>query len=159
CAALFGGGFLTTIPARSDDRSPEAILKEIDAVPQPTLDSSKQNDQAYIQRYVREMRDSMAKRAALIGTLFQVDPDNPRLTKLLPERWRALSPMMTGRPDTGDLSAELERVLGNGKNDELKKEAAFVKAQIAFYTSPDDAAKRKAVDEFIKLAPRDDRGA
>jgi thiol-disulfide isomerase/thioredoxin len=158
-AAIVCGSLVATTPARSDDRSPDAILKEIDAVPRPAFDASKQKDQAYVQRYIQELKDSLAKRAALIGTLYQVDPENPKLTQLLPERWQALSPMMTGRLDSGELLGELDRVITQGKNGDLKTQAAFMKAQIVYYTTSDEAAKRKAVDEFITLAPKDERGA
>ena len=41
----------------------------------------------------------------------------------------------------------------------MKKDAAFWKAQIVCFAASDDAAKIKAVDEFIAFAPKDERGA
>jgi thiol-disulfide isomerase/thioredoxin len=158
-AAMVCGGLMATIPARADDRAPDAILKDIDGVTMPVLDRSKQTDQAYVQQYVKEYKDAVARKAELIGALYRADPENPRLVKLLPERWRALSPMMTGRLDSTELAGELEEVLTKARNADLRKDAALWKAQIAYYTAHDDAAKMKAVDEFIAMAPKDPRGA
>jgi thiol-disulfide isomerase/thioredoxin len=158
-AALVCGGLVVTTLARADDRSPDAILKELDAAALPVFDAAKRSDQAYIQQYIKDLRDAMARRAGLIGELYRVDPDNAQLVKLLPERWRAMSPSMSGRPDTRELTSELDRVMAQAKNEDLKKEAAFWKAQLACTSAPDDAAKTKAVDEFIALAPMDQRGA
>jgi thiol-disulfide isomerase/thioredoxin len=158
-AAIVCGGLLATTPARSDDRAPDVILKDIDAVATPVFDPSKRSDQAYVQKYIQESKEAMTRKAELIGELYKADSENPRLAQLLPERWRALSPMMTGRPDSTELTKELDAVIAKAKNGDVKKDAAFWKAQIAFYTARDEAAKLKAVDEFIALAPKDERGA
>src|SRR5947209_16390321 len=109
-AAIVCGSLVATTPARADDRSPEAILKEIDAVKVPTLDPAKRSDRAYVQQYVTELKAAMARKADLIGALYQADPDNPRLAMLLPARWQALSPMMAG-PNAKDLTGELNEVI------------------------------------------------
>src|SRR5262249_35555089 len=109
-AAIVCGSVLATIPVRAADRSPAAVLKEIDAAKPPNFDATKRSDQAYVQQYIKEMRDAMARRAALIGELYRLDPDNPSVAKLLPERWRALSPMMTGRSDATEIVSELDDV-------------------------------------------------
>ena len=41
----------------------------------------------------------------------------------------------------------------------MKKDAAYWKAQIATQSAPNEAARTKAVDEFIAFAPKDERGA
>jgi thiol-disulfide isomerase/thioredoxin len=158
-AAIVCGSLAATTPARADDRTPDAILKEIDAITMPVFDPSKRSDQAYVQQYIKESKEAMAHKAALIGELYRTDPENPRLAKLLPERWRALSPMMTGRVDSTELTNELDQIITKARNNDLRKDAALWKAQIALYTARDDAAKLKAVDEFIALAPKDERGA
>jgi thiol-disulfide isomerase/thioredoxin len=158
-AAIVCGSLMTTTAARADERSPAAILKEIDAVTMPVLDRSKVTDQAYVQQFIKETKDAMVRKAGLIGELYRADPENPRLATLLPERWRALSPMMTGRPDVTELAAELDEVIAKTRNAGLKKDAALWKAQIALYTARDDAARRKAVEDFIALDPKDPRGA
>jgi thiol-disulfide isomerase/thioredoxin len=159
CGAAIACSQLPATPARAADRAPDAILKDIDAVTNPVFDPSKQADQAYVQRYIEDSRRAIARRAELIAALYQVDPQNPRLAQLLPERWRALSPMMTGRPDVTELTNELNAVIAKASSAALRNEAAFWKAQIAWYTARDDDAKLKAVDEFIALAPKDERGA
>src|SRR5690349_12308129 len=132
-AAIVCGGLIVTTSARSDDRAPEAILKEIDAVTMPVFDPSKRSDQAYVQQYIKESRDAMGRKATLIGALYRADPENARLVQLLPERWRALSPMMTGRVDSTELTNELDEVLTKTRNTDLRKNAALWKAQIALY--------------------------
>src|SRR5689334_7519237 len=90
-AVIVYGSLMANTPARSDDRAPDAILKEIDGIRTPVLDRTKQTDQAYIQQYIKDRNEAMARKAALIGELYRTDPANPRLAKLLPERWQALS--------------------------------------------------------------------
>src|SRR6185437_15827317 len=60
---------------------------------------------------------------------------------------------------------ELNEVLAQSRSDELKTEAAYIKAWIAgdpfdrMGSAKDHTAKSKAVDEFIAFAPKDKRGA
>ena len=58
-----------------------------------------------------------------------------------------------------ELTGELNEVIAKAKSDELKKAAAYWKVQLASFSSTDSTAKRKAIDEFIALAPKDPRGA
>ena len=74
------------------------------------------------------------RKAELIGALYQADPDNARLVTLLPVRWRWLSGRMGGPDDNEgarDFTGELNEVLARSKSDELKTEAAYIKAWIA----------------------------
>ena len=108
------------------------------------------------------------RRAELIGVLYRLDPDNPRLDTLLPVAWRSLSGRMAGPDDNEgakDLTGEMNEVIARSRSDKLKTDAAYCKAEIAVdpldhrFAAKGKAAKAKAVDEFIAFAPKDRRGA
>jgi thiol-disulfide isomerase/thioredoxin len=163
------GNLAAARPALAEDRSAEEVLKEIDALPLPQPDLSKVDDKAYLQRFMKQRSEIRVRKAELIGALYRINPDNPRLRVLLPVRWRWLSGFMAGPDDNAgarDLTGEMNEVLARSKSDELKKEALFAKAQIASHdpfnrvgSAKNDTAKAKAVDEFIAFAPKDERGA
>ena len=151
-----------TVAARGDDRSADAILKEIDAVKLPVFDDSRREDEAYSRRFNQDQSDATRRKADLIGALYRADPENPKLATLLPERWRVLA--MTVRVSGGmnvakALTGELNEVIAQAKSDELKTDAAYWKADVASSSAKDSTAKAKAVDEFIAFAPKDPRGA
>jgi thiol-disulfide isomerase/thioredoxin len=158
CGSL---GLLATTPApsRSDDRTADVILAEIDAVQEPALDAAKQKNRAYVQQTTRRRKDAAAQKAKLIAELYRVDPANPRLVELLPERWRTRYGQLTGTASARELTGELDEAIDRIESDELKKEATYWKARIGMVTARGDAAKVKAVDEFIALDPGDARGA
>ena len=56
------------------------------------------------------------------------------------------------------MTAELNDVLDRTESDELKKEVVYWKARIGMVTARGDAAKVRAVDEFIALDPKAARG-
>jgi thiol-disulfide isomerase/thioredoxin len=157
-AAVVCGSLLATAPADADDRSPDAILKEIDAVTLPRLDAASRQDSAAIREFLTEQRNAQSRRAELIGELYRVDPENPRLIRLLQERWTTLSSTAIGPNGANDLVDEMNAVMARSKNEILKKQAAFFKARIVMRTAADDAAKVKAVDEFIALYPEEENG-
>jgi peroxiredoxin len=161
-AVILFGCLAATMPSRGDDRSPDAILKEIDSITVPVLDESRANDPAYMERFNKEHGEAASRRAKLIGALYRSDPENPRLATLLPERWEALAGMVESREDrkrAQELTAELNEVIARTKSKELTKDAVYYKAQAASTTAKDLTTKTKAVDEFIALDPKDERGA
>ena len=161
-AVILCGSLAATMPARGDDRSADAILKEIDTIKVPEFDDSKREDGAYIQRYIQERNDATKRKAELIGELYRADPENPKLATLLPERWAGLAMNVRGPGGANaakELNAELNEVIAKAKSDETRKDAAFWKARVAGNSSTDGAAKRNAIDEFIAFAPKDPRGA
>jgi len=158
---LLSGRLATTTPARGDDRSAAAILKETDAITMPAYDHSRREDSAYMERYYKEKSQATKRKADLIGALHRADPDNPELATLLPMRWEALASLVQGRHGktvAKDLTGELNEVIARAKSDELKKDAAYWKAEVASSSAKDSAATTKAIDEFIALAPKDERG-
>ena len=146
---------MSATQARGDDRKAEEILKEIDAVKPPTLDQSKVQDRAYVQKYIAEQRKAMTTRAELIGELYKVDPANEQLVKLLPARWMA---KLQSGGDAKAVTTEIDEVLAGTKIPALKIEAAFSKAQLPMMTGrADESTTLKNIDEFTKLAPKDER--
>src|SRR5258707_596341 len=70
------GGLAATMPSLADDRSADAILKEIDTLRLPQPDLSRENDKAYIRQFMRQRSKIRVRRADLIGELYRIDPDN-----------------------------------------------------------------------------------
>ena len=58
-----------------------------------------------------------------------------------------------------DLIAELNELIAKANSAELKIDAAYWKAKVASTIAKDSPTKIKAIDEFIALAPKDERGA
>ena len=114
-----------------------------------------------MERYTKEKSQATKSKADLIGALYRADPANPELATLLPMRWEALAHLVQGRHGktvAKDLTGELNEVIAKAKSDELKKDAAYWKAEVGSSSAEDNAAKLKAIDEFIALAPKDERG-
>jgi thiol-disulfide isomerase/thioredoxin len=161
-AVILVGSLAATMPARGDDPSPDALLKEIDAIKMPVHDDSRAHDGAYNTRFYKEESEARNRRAPLIGALYRSDPENPKLATLLPERWEALSEMVQSPEDkkpAQELIAELNEAMARTKSDGLRKDAAYWKAKVASIAAKDLTTKTKAVDEFIALDPKDERGA
>jgi thiol-disulfide isomerase/thioredoxin len=134
------------------DRSAEQILKELDAVTYPTFGTSRRQNQDYIREYETNWQKARDRRPALILELYKVAPDHERIPVLMSERW--------GWGDDSGLFKEIDAVLAHTKNPKLKIEGALHKARVKL-----DLAARGAspdvpeVEEFLKFAPKDPRGA
>ncbi len=127
-------------PATAADRTAEEILKEIAAVKQP--------------RTMEEYKKLSAQTADLIAELKKVAPDNEKLNTLLPQRWNALA--VNDKQD--EAIAEIDATIASTKNETLKKEAVYSKAQVLF--SKDEVstdAVMSAIDAFDEAAPKDPR--
>lgn len=158
----------TAVPALGADPSPDTLVKEIKAIRLPEFDLAREKEPGYLDRFKQERSKVRIHRAELIGQLYRLAPDHPRLAVLLPVRWRAYSGRMAG-PDINegarDLSGELNEVLTRSKDRALKVEAAYIKAWIAsdpfdgMGAVKDKGAKARAIEEFIAFAPTDPRGA
>jgi len=152
--------WLAPVPSASAaaDRTAEAIVKEIDAVKMPDLSKVNREDRASVMKYVTERQEANAKKSALIGELYKVDPNSPRLAKLLPERWQAL--LMSGPNKAKDVQKELAEVQAHSKDAALKVDAAYFNAVIVLRTGDNDPKARiEAAESFVKAAPKDERGA
>ena len=146
-----GMGISSVAPAPGADRTAEQILKELDAVPYPTFDASRRQDQDYIREYEMNWQRAWDKRPVLILELFKAAPGHERIPVLMSERWWRGDDRMV---------KEIDDVLAHTRNPKLKIEGALHKARIkldlgARGASPDVPE----VEEFLKLAPKDPRGA
>jgi len=139
--------------ARAEEKSAEQLIKEINAVEMPKLDPSIRGNQEAMIKFRTAYVDAMVKKAGLIGDLYKKNPKHPSLSRLLPERWEALA--MAGKID--EAKKEIDEVSANSENASLKTDATFIKAILAVRADDTDAAL-KAVESFLKLAPKDERG-
>jgi thiol-disulfide isomerase/thioredoxin len=156
-AALFGLLLASTISAQAAERSAPEILSALDAIRMPSFDPSRRGEPGYIDKIKQEFIAVGAKRDALILELLQADPDNERLPTLMNEHWRRLPP--TGA-DEARLNREIADVLSRSRNDKLKTEALFAKAQAAFYKIQSGQARTldvSGVEEFVERFPKDPR--
>ncbi|MGP0064719.1 MAG: TlpA family protein disulfide reductase [Isosphaeraceae bacterium] len=151
-------GFMAIAPlAMGADRSVEEILKALDTVKMPTVDRSKVKDPEYVAKFRSNYRDSAEKRDTLILQLHKADPDNAKLGPLMAERWSRMVPF---GPDASKREREIEEVLDHSKNPQVRLEAAFAKAQGGVLKARETGSVDfSGLDQFIKLAPKDERGA
>jgi thiol-disulfide isomerase/thioredoxin len=158
-ALLIAGVCLASpTPATAEDRSAEKILADIKAVEMPKVPEDR-TDGVAVQEFITKRQKATERKAELIGELLKAHPDSPELPKLILERWQAA--LLPG-PKSDEMKAEVEGVLSKSKNQKLVAEAAFVQAIMAFRKAGADADPVKlmpAVEEFLKRAPNDDRGA
>ncbi|WP_422931353.1 TlpA family protein disulfide reductase [Singulisphaera sp. PoT] len=148
--------FGVTIPALADGRSAEKILADIEAVKPP--DRPQTEDREAVVKYYEKLRQADAKKADLILELYKSHPEHAQVITLLPTRWMTL---FRTQKDGKDLVKEIDEATAKVKNESLTLEGAFMKAVSALYTGPEepDDAAVATVDDFIKLAPGDRRGA
>src|SRR5689334_9983287 len=126
-AVLGGLALADSARTRADDRKPAEILKEIKAVKAPQFSRQDAGNQEAIQKYLEESRKVAARKAELIGELYQADPSNKELPGLLPERWAAL--LMSGPEAVDEVTGEIDKVLPKAKDEKLKVEGSFLKAR------------------------------
>ena len=136
-------------------RTAEVILKEINGVDLPDLQGVDRDDPIAVATYIGQKRRALGKVAALVGELYKVAPDNPRLPKLLAQRWSILKE--TSSADT--VKDEVAKVLAESKEPKIQAEAAyFLAVRRVVGGNDDEKAKLDAIDAFIKLARDDPRG-
>lgn len=148
------GAVATLSAARAADKPAEQILKEIQAIELPKIDAATRANAAAMTKFRTAYMEAQTKKADLIGDLYKKDPTNAALTKLMPERWNALG--MTGTIATA--KNEIDEIAAHSENAALKTDASFYKAALAMRAGDTDNAV-KATEAFIKVAPKDERGA
>lgn len=152
-AALVVCGLVS--PVLAGDKTADEILKELNAMKPPVFAQKPGEDrQKAIDAYMTEMNKVNEKRVELIGDLRKADPENKELVKLLPQRWSILA-----RQDKLDEAlTEIDQTLASSKDDALKTEGLYAKAQIvAMKNEADPSVAMPVVEEFLKLAPKDRR--
>jgi thiol-disulfide isomerase/thioredoxin len=154
--ALVGNDSTASSPALVGDRSSEQILKALDETKVPTYDSLKKGDQAYTSQFLTELQKATKTRDALILELYQTDPDHARIPALMAERW-SIRPYALPREQ---LLADIDETLAHTKNPKVRIEGIYARAYAKIYGSPKDKPiDLTLMDEYIKLAPKDPRGA
>ena len=122
----------------------------------PTLDSSKKKDRAYVAQFLSKLQKATKKRAALILELYKADPNHERVPTLMAERWSV-------RPfglSAGMLQSEIDETLAHTQNQKLKIEGTYARTYARLYDGhPSAAVVETLIDDFLKLAPGDPRGA
>jgi thiol-disulfide isomerase/thioredoxin len=154
---VLGGWILSAGAALSADRTADEILKELDTVKVPTFDGTKRDDKDYIKDFLSKRQEATEKRAALILDLYKAAPDHKRIPALMTERWGSISPV---GPKGDELKKEINDVLAETTSPKLKLEGSFVGARIKLIEGQSTGTPDvSAIDEFIKLAPKDPRCA
>ncbi len=141
----------------SEEARASEILKRIKALQIQPYDFERAADPSYRSDFAEAQRALKVQRAELIDRLVQVAPDDhPELPSLLTERWQTLATIPGSEPG---LNAELERILTT-RSGPPAIEAAYFRALIAlgaWKTTPQTVID--AINDFIRRAPDDDRGA
>jgi thiol-disulfide isomerase/thioredoxin len=129
-------------PGFAADRPADEIVAQIDAIQVPDGPADSKTGDA-------------AKKAELIGELLKAHPADPRLARLLPERWDLLDE--AGAVDR--VTAEVDAVLAAKTSDPaVRIEAGYYKAELLLDKEDcDPATCLAAVEAFLKLAPKDKR--
>jgi thiol-disulfide isomerase/thioredoxin len=155
-ALMLGGWVISSGLAMAADRTADAILKDLESVKMPKLDAAKRSDSTYVSEFIKKRQEAMDKRSALILELYKTAPKHERIPTLMVERWRSVN----FGPKADDIIKEIDEVLAQTSDPKFKLEAAFAKAQRKLASSRSSASPDlSAVDEFLKLAPKDPRGA
>jgi thiol-disulfide isomerase/thioredoxin len=152
CGTLLPGTALI-----SADRSAEQILGEFDGLQVPAIEAARTGDQEYV-------RDITAKRAAVFKRqddlaleIYKVAPRHRRIPNVMAKRWAH----RTYPPDKNlECLKEIDEVLARDNNAELRIEGIYVKAVARLRLSRASRAPELSdAEEFMKLAPQDQRGA
>jgi thiol-disulfide isomerase/thioredoxin len=145
--------------AQAADRPAEQIVAEIEAIEVPKSDQGELGDTAAMTEFLAKRKAALEKRKVLMFELFQKNPEHDRLPALFSARWQDQLMNSAGPQQIRQLSTELDEVFAQAKNPKLKADAAFFRTivQVQEQSSLDEVLK--AVDKFIAIAPKDDRGA
>jgi thiol-disulfide isomerase/thioredoxin len=156
---LLAFGWVAAAPAHGADRPADRILDEITAVEMPRLTPQVRSDPDARDKFLAARLKALTRRAELTRELFKADPENPKLTMLLPERWQTL--LSSSEPKSlRSLPAEIDEVTSKTKSERLKTEGAFWKAVVVLVSEEGDAETGlRAADAFIHRAPKDERGS
>jgi thiol-disulfide isomerase/thioredoxin len=152
-AVVLGALLMSAGGAMGDDRTPDAILKDLDSVEMPKPDAAKRTDPSYRADFIKKYTEAIEKRGALALELYKAAPTNERIPKLMVERWMTLT-----RTQADVVLKEIEDVLAQTKNANFKLDAALTKAQIKLAKSQASGhPDLSGLEDFLKLAPQDER--
>ncbi len=153
-AAVLVGWLASASLAYGADRTAAQVLKEIDAIKVPTIDSDKKDKKGASSTAEVKAREATQKRIKLILELYKIAPDHKRVPALMEERWQLI-----GTPEKtryAELIAELDKVVSQTKDEHLKLEAAYLRATLKLNpASSKKVPDASGVEAFLKLAPKD----
>ncbi len=133
-------------PARTADRRPaDDIVKDIDGLVKTTGRPMLHDD--FVATHT--------KIAGLVNELRTAYPDDPRVSRYLPERWTSLS--FLGR--RAEVFPEITAILATTKDPVLRKDALFIETVFKISDPIDESAALSLAEAFIREAPGDNRGA
>ena len=122
-------------------RPSKEILKDIDAV--------------QFSRVRSEAEAAAARKVALIDELYEAEPGNDRIPELMAEKWDMQ--MVLGKER--EARKQIAEVLKSSTNKALKVEARWINLLTTLQQgSKDPKTVTAAAEEFIKSAPKDERG-
>ncbi len=127
------------------DRTPEAILAEIDEIPDSAkYPSGPDRELKALDDYQSKTKELRSRRSELILELYETQPDHPRLPELMAKRWSYLfeDPM-----NSVSLPNEIDDVLFNRKDKSLRSQGLYFKASIMIR----DPARRQDALSVINL--------
>ena len=154
-AALLGCLIFSVATASAADRPAPQILKDLDAIKMPSFDPSRQSEPGYMDQIRKVFTDIAARRDALTFELFGSDPNHERLPELMRDHWRRLPPVGAA---AAKLDQEITNVLARTRNDQLKAEALFARAQAGlFKTQQTGTPDLVGVEDFVQKFPKDPR--
>ncbi len=145
-----GAGEPATGPTAHVERSPQAILADLQAITDPVYDSAKiQADPQAREAYLKARQEAMAKKAPLTLELYKVSPDAPELQKLLPVRWQYLA--QAGQRELA--ITEITAYLAGHPNPQLQPIAANQRVLLALESAKDAAGRQLPWLTMRRLPP------
>jgi thiol-disulfide isomerase/thioredoxin len=142
----------TSQPA-SDNSDAQAMLDAFHALQPPQPDMSRKDDEQYVQSFMKQRDDFLAKAADMAKQFYDKYPDNPQAMDLMQHRWIILA--QTGRGSVAN--EETAQFLGKNPDAQTRADLLFIRAAIALNSVSDSPSG--PIEEFLKAAPTDDRGA
>jgi thiol-disulfide isomerase/thioredoxin len=156
-AAAASGLLLSAALAADPPREASAILKEYASVKMPVVNPAKVKEPDYIRSYFEERKQAQDKQDALALELFQAHPDHPEVTELMVQRWGHMRSPPNLRVDLA--LEEMEKFLKDWPDSKTKDDVLYQRAAALAASDRPEAQKNEAIEEFIRAAPKDDRGA
>jgi thiol-disulfide isomerase/thioredoxin len=141
-----------TAPA-SGDQDAATMLQAYRDLKEPQPDMSRTKDAAYVESYLKERGDYETKRADMAKAFYDKFPKDPAAIELMQDRWMILA--QSGKTEL--VLSETQAALSENPGPNAKAAILFMKA-VALLNSRSDQASA-GVEDFIKAAPEDDRGA
>lgn len=133
----------------------ESMFKQITAIEPPAFDQSKQNDQQYIQAYMAKRQEAITKVMDLTQQFYERFPDHPQAMPLMMQRWA----FMAQQGKIATVMDETDKILAKQISPEAKTDVLFIRAYGQMLAEDQPSSKSvTAIDEFIKAAPKDERG-